>query len=54
VIAKIGATPRKMAKGGRARKDPNNRVRSKLEAPRVAAGKGGRPRSPRMRRRLAA
>ena len=54
VIAKIGATPRRLAKGGRARKDPNNRAKSQLSAPRVALGKGGRPRSARLRRRLAA
>jgi hypothetical protein len=54
VIAKIGATPRRLAKGGRARNDPGNRAKSRVLAPRVAAGKGGRPRSRRMRRRLAA
>lgn len=54
VIAKIGATPRRMAKGGRARNDPGNRAKSKIFAPRVALGKGGRPRSRRLRRRLAA
>jgi hypothetical protein len=54
VIAKIGATPRREAKGGRPRNDPNNPAKSKIYAPRVALGKGGRPRSRRMRRRIAA
>ena len=54
VVARIGATPRRLAKGGRARRDPNNRVRSKLAAPTVARGKGGRPRSRRIRQRMAA
>jgi hypothetical protein len=53
VVAKIGATPRRMAKGGRARNDPNNRAKSKIYAPRVALGKGGRPRSRRLRKRTA-
>ena len=54
VIAKIGATPRRLAKGGRARNDPGNPAKSRIFAPRVAVGKGGRPRSKRLRRRLAA
>jgi hypothetical protein len=51
---RIGATPREKARGGRARRDPNNRVRSELNAPTVSRGKGGRPRSKRMRDRKAA
>ena len=50
---RVPATPRDEARGGRARKDPNNRAKSKVYAPRVALGKGGRPRSPRMRARIA-
>jgi hypothetical protein len=53
VIAKIGAMPRREAKGGRPRSDPSNRASSKIFAPRVALGKGGRPRSARLRRRIA-
>jgi hypothetical protein len=50
---RVPATPKEAARGGRARQDPNNRAKSKLYAPRVAEGKGGRPRSPRMRERIA-
>jgi hypothetical protein len=50
---RVPATPRNAARGGRARQDPNNRAKSKVYAPRVAEGKGGRPRSPRMRERIA-
>jgi hypothetical protein len=53
VTASLGATPRRVAKGGRARTDPNNRAKSKIYAPRVAEGKGGRPRSRRLRERMA-
>jgi hypothetical protein len=52
VIARIGATPRRMAKGGRARSDPNNPAKSRIFAPRIAVGKGGRPRSRRLRERI--
>src|SRR2546421_12294538 len=54
VVARIGGTPRREARGGRPRKDPNNRTKSKRAAPGVARGKGGRPRSRRMRERIAA
>ena len=53
-VARIAATPRRLAKGGRARSDPNNRAKSRIYAPRVAEGKGGRPRSRRLRKRKAA
>ena len=49
----LAPTPRDAAKGGRPRRDPNNRVLSKIVAPLVARGKGGRPRSLRLRKRTA-
>jgi hypothetical protein len=52
-VARIAGTPKGEAKGGRPRNDPNNRAKSKIYAPRVALGKGGRPRSPRLRERIA-